>query len=207
MEITLTSTHLILFILAYLLGSIPFGLVIGKFAKIGDIRQSGSGNIGATNMTRVGGKKLGLAVLILDALKGVAAILIAAQFSDFNTSIWCGLAAILGHIFPIWLKFKGGKGVATALASYTILMWQLGVSILLVWLAIFLITRISSLSAIFAMLTAPILAFFLSEHFLSATSLPLVYFSVITSVIVIARHHQNIKNLLQKKEGNFKDPQ
>ena len=137
-----------LIIAAYLVGSIPFGLVLTKYAGLGDIRKIGSGNIGATNVMRTGNKKLAIATLILDALKGVVIVLIAKELAPKYVSLLCAIAAIIGHIFPVWLNFKGGKGVATTIAVYYALYPPLGIFASVMWIAVFLFSRISSLSSI-----------------------------------------------------------
>lgn len=182
-------------ILGYLLGSIPFGLIVGRYFGLGDIRQSGSGNIGATNMTRVAGKKFGAIVLVLDAAKGLLAVWIVTSNLAPNQpslAIWTGFAAILGHIFPIWLKFQGGKGVATALAVHTILMWPLGLSVIATWLLTFLLSKVSGLSAVIAMMSAP-----LWSHIWSGDPY-LTLYTILVSIIVIYRHKNNIQQMLIK---------
>ena len=138
--------HVIAALLGYLLGSIPFGLVLTKLAGLGDIRSIGSGNIGATNVLRTGRKDLALATLLLDGGKGAVAVLIARLVSEDLTVI-AGGAAILGHLFPVWLKFKGGKGVATTLGTLIAVNWMVGIGACLVWLVVALLFRYSSLSA------------------------------------------------------------
>lgn len=181
----------IFIILAYLLGSIPFGLIITRAAGRGDIRTQGSGNIGSTNVTRTAGKMWGLLTLILDAMKGVLAIIIAQSFLAPSLLIIVGIAAILGHIFPVWLNFKGGKGVATALAVWLVINWQFGLIICATWLLAFLIFRISGLSAIIAFLLAPVYAYYMG--------LPTIDFitSILISTVILIRHISNIKNLLK----------
>ena len=143
---------------AYLLGSIPFGLVITRFSGAGDIRQIGSGNIGATNVLRTGRKGLAAATLLLDMAKGAAAVCIARMLGDDLTMIGAA-GAFLGHLFPVWLGFKGGKGVATLLGIVLAIAWPLGLISALVWLGSFLLTRISSVGGIAAAVSAPVAAF------------------------------------------------
>src|ERR1700761_2970323 len=145
----------------YALGSIPFGLVLTRLAGLGDIRKIGSGNIGATNVLRTGNKPLALAVLLLDSGKGAVAVLLAARFGE-NSALAAGLGAVLGHLYPVWLGFKGGKGVATTLGTLLALSWPVGLIACAVWLAMALIFRISSLAALTAMAAAPAAALFLS---------------------------------------------
>lgn len=204
MLVNFTIYDFLVLILAYLLGSIPFGLIIAKYSGIGDLRKKGSGNIGATNMTRVAGKKLGAFTLLLDGLKGIIAVLIAryATVGENNSeeiiSITAGLA-VLGHIFSIWLKFKGGKGVATTLAVYLAVYWPLGLATIIIWLLVFLKTKLSSLSAIFSMLTAPTIALYFADR----AGYEIVYLSFFLSVIVTARHHSNILRLINGEEGKI----
>jgi len=193
----ITNMDIIFIIISYMIGSIPFGLIVGKLASIGDIRTKGSGNIGATNVVRLGGKKLGALVLLLDAFKGVVPVLIAKEFLSWEVALISAGAAVIGHIFPIWLKFKGGKGVATSLAVYIALSWQMGLVLILVWLITFKVSKISSLSAIFAMISAPLVAFYFKGNGLEILA-------IIISLIVIFRHHSNIKRLLNGEEGGFK---
>ena len=123
-------------------GSIPFGLIIAKIAGVGDIRQQGSGNIGATNMARIAGKKLGFLTLLFDALKGIIAIKLASTYStNHQLILYSALAVIFGHIFPVWLNFKGGKGVATSLAVILTLNIKIGIFICLVWILVFVVTK------------------------------------------------------------------
>ncbi|TIS00769.1 MAG: glycerol-3-phosphate 1-O-acyltransferase PlsY, partial [Mesorhizobium sp.] len=148
-------------IFGYLLGSIPFGLLITRAAGLGDVRQIGSGNIGATNVLRTGNKGLAAATLLLDALKGTAAVLIAGHFSpDFG--LLAGFGALLGHLFPVWLGFKGGKGVATYLGVLLGLAWQGMVVFAVVWLAMAFLFRYSSLAALAATVVVPIALYFIS---------------------------------------------
>src|SRR3954454_3531157 len=160
--------HLLLTIdlslLGYLLGSIPFGLLLTKMAGAGDIRGIGSGNIGATNVLRTGRKGLAAATLLLDALKGVAAILIGrALLWDQDTVLLAGLAAVLGHLFPVWLGFKGGKGVATGLGVLISAAWPIGLAACAVWLLVAAVARLSSLASLAAFASAPIVGMILEE--------------------------------------------
>ena len=152
-----TSTIIGVLILAYLLGSIPFGLLFSRMGGLGDIRETGSGNIGATNVLRSGNKLLAALTLLTDAAKGSIAIFIALEFVGFPTAYWAGLAALLGHIFPVWLGFKGGKGVAVFIGSSIVLSPLPGLSMLSVWLLVALISRRSSLAALVATLSVPAL--------------------------------------------------
>ena len=153
-----TITLLLPLVVGYLLGSIPFGLLLTKLAGLGDIRHIGSGNIGATNVLRTGNKSLAFLVLLLDSGKGVAAVLLAGSILGRPTEPAAAVGAILGHLFPVWLGFKGGKGVATTLGALLALAWPVGAIGCGVWLAMALIFRISSLAALTAMLAAPVAA-------------------------------------------------
>src|SRR4030095_1227943 len=148
-------------LLRALLGSIPFGLLLTKVAGLGDIRSIAAGNIGATNVLRTGRKDLALATLLLDGGKGAVAVLIARLVSEDLTVI-AGGAAILGHLFPVWLKFKGGKGVATTLGTLIAANWMVGIGACLVWLAIAVLFRYFSLSPLFAVSGAPFLPLWVS---------------------------------------------
>ena len=145
--------------LGYVLGSIPFGLLLTRIAGLGDIRGIGSGNIGATNVLRTGRKGLAAATLVLDGLKGAAAVWLAfALVADQEVSLLAGLAAVLGHLFPVWLKFKGGKGVATGLGVLIAASWPVGLVACAVWLIIAFVARLSSLAALAAFAVAPVAA-------------------------------------------------
>jgi glycerol-3-phosphate acyltransferase PlsY len=179
-------------VLGYLLGSIPFGLVLTRLGGLGDIRKIGSGNIGATNVLRTGNKGLALATLLLDGGKGAAAALIAAQVAA-PLGVLAGAAALLGHLFPIWLGFKGGKGVATTLGTLIAVNWMVGIGACLTWLVIAFLFRMSSLSALVAVALAPVYAYFLG------TSAQIV-FAAFAAILVWIRHHENIGRLLKGQE-------
>jgi len=173
--------------LGYALGSIPFGLLLAKAAGKGDIRRIGSGNIGATNVLRAGSKGLAAAVLLLDAGKGFLAVWLAARFlpSYADTT---AVGAVLGHCFPVWLNFKGGKGVATTAGVCFGLGWPIGLAYAAVWLGMLALTRISSLSGMSAAVAAPIAAIVL-ERWLAVPAL------VVIAVIVLVLHRENIARL------------
>ncbi len=150
-------------IFGYLLGSVPLGLILTRMAGLGDVRSIGSGNIGATNVLRTGNKKLAAATLILDMLKGTVAVLVAG-IAGPEAAIAAGLGAFLGHIFPVWLKFKGGKGVATYLGVLLGLFWKGALIFAAVWLLIAFATRYSSLAALVAAVITPIALYFFGYH-------------------------------------------
>lgn len=177
----------------YLLGSIPFGLLLTKAAGLGDIRNIGSGNIGATNVLRTGNKPLAAATLILDALKGAAAVLIARAYGGEAVALLSGLAAVLGHLFPVWLRFRGGKGVATGLAVLLAASWPIGMAACAVWLAVFGIVRMSSAAALAAFVCAPLAALVIEND--GAFKLALTI-----AVLVFLRHQANIRRLLAGQE-------
>lgn len=176
----------------YLLGSIPFGLVLTRLAGLGDIRKIGSGNIGATNVLRTGNKPLALAVLLLDSGKGAAAVLLAMQFGE-NPALAAGLGAVLGHLFPVWLGFKGGKGVATTLGTLLALSWPVGLIACAVWLLVALIFRISSAAALTALATTPVVALLIYTPTLAVVAL-------LIAALVWYKHAGNIRRLLDGTE-------
>ncbi|HXP96841.1 MAG TPA: glycerol-3-phosphate 1-O-acyltransferase PlsY [Telmatospirillum sp.] len=180
-------------ILGYLLGSIPFGLVLTRMAGLGDIRAIGSGNIGATNVLRTGRKGLAAATLVLDSGKGAFAAFAAMWVLGTDAGLVAGFAAVLGHNFPVWLKFKGGKGVATTLGVLLITAWPVGVGACLTWLVIAGLFRISSLAALTALLASPVIAliFATPAHALMAAGLAILGF---------IRHRANIRRLLKGEE-------
>ena len=179
-------------VFGYLLGSIPFGLLLTRAAGLGDVRNIGSGNIGATNVLRTGNKGLAAATLLLDALKGTAAVLIAGIYGP-ELAIAAGLGAFLGHIFPVWLGFKGGKGVATYIGVLFGLMWQAGLLFLAIWILVALALRYSSLSALTACIVTPFALWFMGRSDLA------ILFAVL-SVIVFIKHRANISRLLAGTE-------
>jgi len=179
----------------YLLGSIPFGLLITRAAGLGDVRKIGSGNIGATNVLRTGNKGLAAATLLLDALKGTAAVLIAGRYAP-EFALWAGFGAFIGHLFPAWLGFKGGKGVATYLGVLIGLAWQVALIFAAVWLAMAFLFRYSSLAALTAAVAVPIALYFLSTPAIAGL------FAVM-SLIVIVKHRANISRLTAGTEGKI----
>lgn len=221
--------YIIVVVVAYLLGSIPFGYLLVKFFRGEDIRLSGSGNIGATNVARSGARGLGIITLTLDALKGLAAVLHATHaaqhdlhqpgFSLQHPSLYlnyesnlmaaAALAAVAGHIFPVWLKFKGGKGVATALGVFVLLFPKALLVSLIIFIVVVAISRYVSLGSILATLALPVAAYFLEDaahlqHDRSwgidwRTFLPVC----LTALLVIGKHHQNIRRLIAGNENRL----
>ena len=176
-------------IAGYLLGSIPFGLLLTRLAGKGDIRKMGSGNIGATNVLRTGSKGLAVATLLLDGGKAFAAVVLARYFWGETAAMIAGSFAFIGHLFPLWLKFAGGKGVATMIGALLALSWPAGLGFCAVWLLVALIRRQSSLAALSAAAAAPLLAWVLDGPALALTSLLL-------AILLFYRHHENIRRLL-----------
>lgn len=183
-------------VLGYLSGSVPFGLILTKMAGLGDVRSIGSGNIGATNVLRTGNKGLAAATLLLDALKGTVPALLGYHFLGVEGGIIAGFAAFLGHIFPVWLGFKGGKGVATYIGVIFGLDWRIGLLFLAVWIATAAITRYSSLSALVATVVIPVVEFFIGDA-------KIALLVAVMSIIVWAKHHANIGRLLAGTEGRI----
>jgi glycerol-3-phosphate acyltransferase PlsY len=180
-------------VLGYLLGSIPFGLVVTRLAGTPDIRSIGSGNIGATNVLRTGRKSLAVATLLGDALKGTAAVLVARYVFGFEAALAAALGALLGHIFPVWLKFQGGKGVATYIGLLIALAWPAAIAFCLVWLAVAALTRYSSLAGLVASLGALLAVWLVVDH--QTTML----FALLTLLLWIM-HRPNIARLLEGTE-------
>lgn len=185
----------------YLAGSIPFGLILSRMAGHGDIRRIGSGNIGATNVLRTGNKKLALATLLLDAGKGAAPVLLAARWGGETASLVAGFAAVLGHNFPVWLGFRGGKGVATTLGVLLAAAWPVGIAALALWAGCAFLFRISSLSALLALVAASFLMLVVADG-------PRALLAALLAALAAARHHANIRRLLAGTEPKIgqKDP-
>lgn len=188
-------------IIAYLIGSIPFGLILTRLSGGGDIRQQGSGNIGATNVLRSGNKKLAALTLALDMAKGVAAVIIAQAIGAALGGTVFGLllsaiAAVLGHIFPIWLKFRGGKGVATALGTLLALQLPLGLCVIGIWLLVFAATRISSLAALSAFVLATLTSSYLYSTVITG-------YMVVMTLVLVFTHRSNIRRLIRREEPRF----
>lgn len=182
-------------IFGYALGSIPFGLVITKLAGMGDIRRLGSGNIGATNVLRTGRKSLAALTLIGDMGKGVAAVLIASLWGT-EAAIVAGLGAFLGHLFPLWLNFRGGKGVATYVGVLAAISWPIALAFGAIWIGVAFLTRYSSLSALIAAAATPILLA-LQHHW------PAVGLFTVLTILVFLRHHANLRRLIKGEESKI----
>jgi len=179
----------------YLLGSIPFGLLLTKAAGLGDVRDIGSGNIGATNVLRTGRKDIAAATLVLDALKATAAALVFLPFSA-DAAVVAGLFAFLGHIFPVWLKFKGGKGVATYIGSLLGVAWPAGLAFAAIWLTTAKISRYSSLSALVASAASPLILLAMGQGLAAGAA-------AIMTIILWFKHSDNIARLRAGTEGRI----
>ena len=182
-------------LVGYLLGSVPFGLLLTRFAGLGDIRNVGSGNIGATNVLRTGRKGLAAATLIGDALKGTAAVLLGAAYGP-NTAVLAALGAFLGHLFPVWLGFRGGKGVATFLGCLLGLKPLAAILFAAIWLAVAFLTRYSSASALAASAATPIILWFLGER-------QMAELFILLAALLWWKHRENIQRLLSGSEGRI----
>jgi len=193
--------EIVFLIFAYLCGSIPFGLIITRAIGRTDIRKHGSGNIGATNVARILGRKWAITTFFLDGFKGLIPVVLAniffkREFGDLFIVLTATLA-VLGHIFPVWLKFKGGKGVSTTIFVLLAVNWALGLFFCLIWFNIFMLTRISALSALISIIATTLLASFFA-------SFEILMMCLFLCVIIIIRHKDNIKRILNKKELKFK---
>jgi glycerol-3-phosphate acyltransferase PlsY len=182
-------------VIGYLLGSIPFGLLLTRLAGFGDIRRIGSGSIGATNVLRTGSKVAAGLTLLLDLVKGWAAVAIGAAWGADAALVAAG-SVIIGHMFPVWLGFRGGKGVATALGVLIALAWPVAVAAALVWLATALVLRYSSLAALVSAVAAAVLAPFLAEPRTAAVIAGI-------ALLIILRHHANIRRLIAGTESRI----
>lgn len=194
-------------VLSYLLGSIPFGVLVTRLAGVGDVRNIGSGNIGATNVLRTGRKDLAAATLLLDGGKAAVAVLLTRWLLGDAQTAWtliaiAGAAAFIGHLFPVWLRFRGGKGVATFYGVLLAAHWPAGLLAAATWLLMAFGLRYSSLAALTAAALAPIFAFF------TDAPLPILYLTVVMAVLIFVRHHENIRRLMRGEEpriGKEKD--
>jgi glycerol-3-phosphate acyltransferase PlsY len=183
-------------LLGYLFGSIPFGLILTRLAGTQDLRSIGSGNIGATNVLRTGRKGLAAATLICDMLKGTAAVVIAGYYGGPNAAMLAALGAFLGHLFPVWLKFKGGKGVAVYIGVLIGLFWPAAVVFCLLWLATAFTTRYSSLSALVASFVTPIFLWWFGHPALASLF-------VVLTLLLFYMHRENIQRLQAGTEGQI----
>lgn len=194
------ASTLISLLLGYLLGSIPFGLILTRATGLGDIRKVGSGNIGATNVLRTGNKGLAAATLLLDALKGTVAVLLAKLFMGDQAGLWAGFAAFIGHLFPVWLGFKGGKGVATYIGVMLGTAWPLALVFSGVWLVVAAVLRYSSLAALIAAIATPFAALAgLGDRIIPWRG-SLFLLALAMTTLVLIRHHANIRRLLAGTE-------
>jgi len=180
----------------YLLGSIPFGLILTRMAGLGDIRKMGSGNIGTTNVLRTGNKALAALTLLCDAGKGFLAVFIAKMYGP-DMALVAAFGAVIGHLFPVWLGFKGGKGVATTLGVLLALSPAMGSLCCLTWLVVAFLFRYSSLAGILSVAAGPLLAWFL------LADLQMVQLTAVLAVLVWLRHHENIRRLLSGRESKI----
>jgi len=199
---------IIVILFSYLSGSIPFGLILTRFLGGQDVRKIGSGNIGATNVLRTGNKYLAATTLILDILKGYAPVVVTQNYFPEYIQL-SALLAFLGHIFPLWLKFKGGKGVATYLGILLALSYSLGFLFMFTWVVVSLIFRYSSLSSMFSSLTVLVITFFrenavkaINPDFIFAADIKLILF--IFFILIIFTHRKNISNLKNRTEQKIK---
>jgi glycerol-3-phosphate acyltransferase PlsY len=190
-----STLHVLAGLVGYLFGSIPFGLLLSRLAGLGDVRKIGSGNIGATNVLRTGRKSLAALTLVCDAAKGSAAVLIMGQWGQ-DLALLAGVFAVIGHNFPLWLNFRGGKGVATTLGVLLALAWPVGLIACAVWLAVAIAFRYSSLAALSALAVAPA-----AMYWLAGIEQTLV--AALLAVLGIIRHHANIRRLIRGEEARI----
>jgi acyl phosphate:glycerol-3-phosphate acyltransferase len=190
------TAYILAALVGYFCGSIPFGFVLAKAAGLGDVRNVGSGNIGATNVLRLGNRKIAAATLLCDALKGTLPVLVMNHFGDTQVGTIAGLAAMVGHILPVWLGFKGGKGVATNVGVLFGLYWPLGLCFIAIWLALAFLFRFSSLAALVASLLTPfwVFAFDRMEFF---------WPTVAIAIAIWIMHRENISRLMKNKESKI----
>jgi glycerol-3-phosphate acyltransferase PlsY len=183
-------------LIAYLLGSIPFGLVLTRLAGLGDVRKIGSGNIGATNVLRTGNKPLAAATLLLDGGKGALAVVIGGTYWGPDIAIVAAFGSLVGHLFPVWLRFRGGKGVATGLGILLALAWPVGLAACLTWLLVAVVFRYSSLSALVAFAASPAFAWWLADP-------QIMEFSAFMAVVIWLKHAGNIRRLVRGEESKI----
>jgi glycerol-3-phosphate acyltransferase PlsY len=190
------TAAIIALIVGYLLGSIPFGLLFTRLAGTQDIRSIGSGNIGATNVLRTGRYGLAAATLVADVLKGTAAVLLCARWFGHDAGLFAGLGAFLGHLFPAWLRFKGGKGIATGLGILLAISWKVALIVAVIWIALAAAFRYSSLASLIAAVAAPVILWFLG---MPSAALLFVTLAALTFFM----HRGNIGRLIQGTEGKI----
>ena len=197
----LVNPFLLTAIFSYLLGSIPFGYILVRAFKGEDVRQSGSGNIGATNVSRTSAS-LGVVTLVLDALKGIAAVMLARSLFPGRAGLlaWAALFAIVGHMFPVWLKFRGGKGVATGVGAFALLVPKTVLVTVAIFVGVVLLFRYISLGSIVAFLLFPLLAWGMNRGQITSETIELM---IVASALVVLKHHGNIRRLLAGTEGRF----
>jgi glycerol-3-phosphate acyltransferase PlsY len=204
MNLQQIAAHAWLLLLGYLLGSIPFGFLIVKLRQGRDVRTVGSGNIGAVNVSRVGGLGAGALTLLLDAGKGYLAVCIASRFTDENITwmVVAGLAAIIGHLFPVWLRFRGGRGVATGVGVFLPICWKAVLVALVLWILVVAFWRYVSLGSIVAAASLPLLTYFLyaPRH---APPLTVSISTTLAALLIIVRHRPNIERLIAGSEDRF----
>ena len=192
----LASVYLAALAFGYLCGSIPFGVLLTRLAGTQDIRQIGSGNIGATNVLRAGHKGLAAATLLGDALKGTIGVLVIAYAFDRNLALAAALGALVGHLFPVWLGFKGGKGVATYIGLLVALAWPAALVFCLIWVAVAAISRYSSLSGLAASALTPLTLAFMGQR-------PEAILFVVLTILIWLRHRENIMRLIDGTESRI----
>ena len=190
------AAHIGVFAYGYLLGSIPFGVILTKLAGTGDVRSIGSGNIGATNVLRTGRKGLAAATLTGDMFKGTVAVLVAAYLDGSTLPLIAGFGAFVGHLFPVWLKFKGGKGVATYIGILIALSWPIAIGFCLLWLATAALTRYSSLAGLIASAATPVALWINGQR-------PTAVLFLVLTVMLWVKHHENISRLLSGTESKI----
>lgn len=196
-DIAVTGPLILGALLAYLIGSIPWGLILTRRAGLGDIREIGSGNIGATNVLRTGNKRVAALTLLLDAIKGALVVLIARRFGPEMTAA-CAIAVVVGHVFPVWLRFNGGKGVATTAGVLLAYAWPVGLAVVGTWFVVALVTRYSSLAALTAAVLAPLYAWLLNGRDLMTAA------TLIIVLLVVLRHRGNIERLIRGEETRIR---
>jgi glycerol-3-phosphate acyltransferase PlsY len=197
----MTASYPLSFVVGYLLGSIPFGLVFTRLAGTQDIRAIGSGSIGATNVLRTGRYGLAAATLLADVLKGMVAVLLAAWWFGHDAGLVAGLAAFLGHLFPVWLKFKGGKGIATGLGVLLAVSWKAALAAAVIWIAVAAATRYSSVASLITSAVAPVILYFIGTPSEALTFLVLAIATFIMHRPNIARLKQGTESKIGQKAG------